>query len=465
MTEKRALASPFLLVLLGALSIFAAVWLIYWPALHGTWLWDDGYEIASNPLLSDPDGLVKIWRGEGALDYFPLKATLQWLLWRVWGANSTAWHALNIALHGVTALLLWRLLWRLGVRHAWFGAALFAAHPLAVESVAWMAELKNLLALAFVLTSFLVYLDYDENPRSSRLCGATLLFTAAMLCKSTVVMLPCILALFLWWKHGAAGARRLFSLIPFFVIAITLGLVTMSFQHQRAIGQTAIPVGDLDARIARGGLAIIFYTWKALWPVDLMPVYPRWQLEPLATHQLLAWPAIGCLFGWLWWRRTKAGRDIIFAAGTFLLSLIPILGFIGMAYMHASWVADHFAYPALPAVAGLFAGGVGMTCSLLRAWQWEIARSPCAAILVSLAALSWSYAGNFRNAAALWTHAVKANPGSAVAHNNLAIELARLHRFAAARAHFEVALRLDPQMRAARENLHVLETEVAGLVE
>src|SRR3972149_6275549 len=82
---------------LGAGAIVGLVWLIYWPALHGSWLWDDGYEGAHNSMLRHPAGLAKIWTGQGALDYFPLKATVQWILWRIWGANPTGWHAFSIA--------------------------------------------------------------------------------------------------------------------------------------------------------------------------------------------------------------------------------------------------------------------------------------------------------------------------------------------------------------------------------
>ncbi len=142
-----------------AAGIVGLVLFIYWPALHGGWLWDDGYEIADNPLLPDPAGLAKIWRGEGAVSYYPLKATVQWLLWRVCADDPTGYHLTSILLHALSSLLVWRLLGKLGVRHGWLGGLIFAVHPLAVESVAWIAELKNTLSLPFMLLSLCAYLD------------------------------------------------------------------------------------------------------------------------------------------------------------------------------------------------------------------------------------------------------------------------------------------------------------------
>lgn len=437
---------------LGAGAIVGLVWLIYWPALHGSWLWDDGYEVAHNSLLRNPAGLVKIWTGQGALDYFPLKATVQWILWRIWGANPTGWHAFSIALHGMNALLLWRLLHRLGLRQAWIGGLLFAVHPLAVESVAWVAELKNLLSLPLVFLSFGAYLDYDERGRSFDLWRAALLFLAAMLCKSTVVMLPCLLVLFLWWKHGTRGWRRRWSLVPFFAVALGLGLVTVWFQHQRAIGAADVAVGGMATRLARAGLALLFYAWKTVWPIELMPVYPRWPVSPPAVHQFLAWPILGAFFGWLWLKRNGWGRHVLFGAGAFVLNLAPILGFLAMAYMHASWVADHFVYAALPAAAGLFAGGVDAAVLRLAGPMRHFAAAALAALLVILVTLSWSYARIFRSPADFWSYAVEHNPDSSVAHNNLGNVFFAARQPTEAARHFAAAVRLEPGNAGMRIN-------------
>lgn len=427
--------------------------LIYWPALHGTWLWDDGYEVARNPALRTGAGLVDSWLGRGALDYFPLKATVQWILWQLWGGNTTGWHAASMALHAGNALLVWRLLHRLGLRRAWLGGLLFAVHPLAVESVAWIAELKNLLSLPGALLGFLAYLDYDERRRRRDLARAVGWFIAAMLCKSTVVMLPCILGLYLWWKHGRAAWSRWRSLVPFFAVALLLGLVTVWFQHERAIGAAEVPVGGMATRVARAGLAIFFYAGKALWPVELMPVYPRWPVDPPAGPQFLTWPLLGLLLGGCAGMRSPLGRHLLFGSGAFVLSLFPILGFLAMAYMHAGWVADHFAYVALPAVAGLFAGGVDLLRARSGAGLQRVVGPAAVALLLVLGALSWSYAWAFRSPAALWTYAVARNPASAVVRNNLGnVWLAAGQPEEAAR-HFGEAVRLEPAQAGFRINL------------
>lgn len=428
----------------GAALLVALVYWIYWPAIHGTWLWDDRYEIADNVLLRDPAGLARIWRGELAVSYYPVKATLQWLLFRIWGADVTGFHAVSIGLHALSALLLWGILRRLGLKQAWIGGFLFAVHPLAVESVAWMAELKNTLSLFLALLSFRAFIGYDDTRRRSDWITALLLFIAAMLSKTAVVTFPAVLLLLTWWRHGKVNRRDVIAVVPFFIVSAALGCVTVWFEHVRAIGDVPLDAGSAAVRVARAGLAVIFYAWKCAWPVDLMPVYPRWAIEPTGWGRFMPWIALAALAGLLCRHRTRAARHALFGAAVFGLNLLPILGFVSLGYLHAGWVADHFAYLSLTAFAGLAAGAIGSLCDQLSARQAQLAKCTVVAVILLLAARSRMYAAHFRSAEDLWTYGVARNPASSVAHNNLGnVHFAAGHAAAAARE-FSRAVELEP---------------------
>jgi Flp pilus assembly protein TadD len=433
--------------------LVAVVLAIYWPALHGEWLWDDAYEVAENPLLRDPAGLPRIWRGEAALDYFPLKATVQWVLFRGFGAEPFGWHAVSVAMHAVNALLVWGLLRKLELRRAWLAALLFAIHPVAVESVAWIAEFKNTLSLAPALLAFILFVDYDRTQARGRLAWSLACFTAAMLCKSTVAMLPCVLVLYVWWRHRAAAAARARSLIGFFAIAAVLGMVTIWFQHQRAIGGFDIPVGNAAVRVARAGLALSFYVRQLVWPVEVMPVYPRWAVDPPAWWQFLpwiAWAAVGAL---LWRRRDGEGRPVLFGLGAFVVNLLPILGFVAMAYMHVTWAADHFVYAALPAGAALLVMFIQGIESRLTSRLRVVGGAAVAGYVLCLGALSAVHAARFASPEKLWAYAVRVNPDSPLAQNNLGGVLLRAGDPQGAVARFSRSLELDPRNTGTRINL------------
>ncbi len=146
----------------AALLVFAGWW-IYFPVLHGGWVWDDRTDITQNTVLRDPAGWWKIWFAPESLDYYPLKTSVQWVQWRLWGLDSFGYHLTNLGLHVLSGFLLWILLRRLGLRLAWLGGLLFVVHPLAVESVAWVVELKNTLSLPLLLGAMIAYLRYDER--------------------------------------------------------------------------------------------------------------------------------------------------------------------------------------------------------------------------------------------------------------------------------------------------------------
>jgi tetratricopeptide (TPR) repeat protein len=440
----------------GAVLIVLAGWFVFSPALRGGWLWDDDREITENLLLRDTGGLRLIWFAAASPDFFPLKSTVQWIEWRLWKNDPSGYHALSIILHLLSALLVWRLVRKLGVRFAWLGGLLFAIHPLTVESVAWISEQKNTLSLPPLLLAMCAWLDFDERKQWRDLVLAVILFAAAMLCKTSVVMFPLVLLLHAWWKRGKITSRDLVCSLPFFTVSLVLGLVTVWFQQHHAIGDWAIPVGGYLTRLARAGLALCFYLSKSIVPVRLLPMYPRWNVDPPAIVQFLPWLFIGGVASWLWAKRSVAwARHGLFGFGCFAVNLAPVLGFVAMAYMRYTWVADHFAYLSLVPITGLAAAGAA-TLYQRVAVEWRpVAIAAAGGLVLALVLASRGYAGVFQNEETLWRHTLQHNPQAWAAHHNLGTTLLRSSRWEQAAQHFERAAALKPDFADAQNNLGV----------
>jgi protein O-mannosyl-transferase len=437
----------------GVLALLAA-W-VYAPSLHGTWLWDDGLEVTGNLALRSPGGWWQAWVHPAGMDYFPLKGTFQWVEWRLWGARPLGYHLVNLALHVASALLVWRLLSRLGTGAAYLGGLLFAVHPLAVESVAWISEFKNTVSLPFLLLAALGMVAFDATRRRGAWLGAIAAFVAALACKTSVVMFPFVLLLHAWWRRGRVGRRDLADAAPFFGASLILGLATVWFQATRAIGLAAVPA-PVPYRLAQAGWSLLSYLVHAVCPVGLAPLYAP---GPLGAVAALPYLAVLLLLGLAWARRDSGGRGVLLGAGWFLLNLVPVLGILPMAYSRISPQADHFAYVSLVGAVGLFAAAYSTFLRRLRG-QWGGVRyggaAGAVAVVLALGLLAQSahaYAAVFHDEETLWSTAVARNPSAWLAHNNLGrVELGE-GRVPEALVEFQTAARLRPDSPEAHANL------------
>ena len=200
--------------ILPAAAILAITLLAYLPATSGGFFSDDYSFLVHNRLINAPDGLRRIWLTTEAMDYFPVTYSALWLEWRLWGDHPAGYHVVNVLLHAAGAVLLWRVLRRLSVPGAWLAGALFAVHPVAAASAAWITELKNTLSLVFCAASLLVFLNFDERagpafPRFQlfKYLLSLALFLLALLSKTSVVMLPAVLLLCAWWRREGFPER------------------------------------------------------------------------------------------------------------------------------------------------------------------------------------------------------------------------------------------------------------------
>jgi tetratricopeptide (TPR) repeat protein len=431
----------------------AALW-IYQPALQGDWLWDDAQLVGDNAVVHDPNGLWKIWFDPGSLlDYQPLKVSVVWLQWQLWGDDRLGYHLTNVLLHIVGALLVWRLLNKFGLRLAWLGGLIFAVHPVQVESVAWIAELKNTLSLPPFLLAMCAWIDFEERGEKRDYFLALGLFLVAMLCKATMVMFPVVILLYAWWKRGRIGLNDLKASASFFVVSLVLGLVTAWFLHHYTMGDNAVPMGGFFSRLACAGLALSFYFSTSFLPVGLLPIYPHWVVDPPTLLQFLPWPILLAMIGGLWMKRKSWGRHTLLGLGFFLINLAPFIGFNAASYMKYTWVMDHILYIPIIGLIGLVVAGSGEMEKRVSASVRFCGIGLAATLVILLAWLSHADAAEYVNAETLWRYEIRHNPEAWLAYNNLGGALIETRRLPEAMEDYEEALRIKPDYADAHNNL------------
>ena len=349
----------------AALAVLAAVVCI--PSLGGGYILDDDVNITDNVTLRSWDGLPRIWTEFGSTQqYYPVTYSTWWLEYRLWQLAPMGYHAVTAAAHVLAVVLVWRLLVVLRVPGAWLAAAIFAVHPVCVESVAWVTELKNTLSLALATASTLCYLRFDPpeafgesgdaegGVRDGRYYAAALvLFVAAILAKSQVVVLPGVLVVIYWWKRGRVTWRELLPLAPMVVIGLLMSAATVWMEnHVNDTAVAELAISPLE-RLLIAGRALWFYPAKLLWPYPLLLTYPRWTIDTGQWWQYF-YPVAAIFVVWaLWSARGTIGRGPLAAVLIFIGLLLPVLGFANIAFMQFSFVADHFQYHAAVALIAL----------------------------------------------------------------------------------------------------------------
>jgi hypothetical protein len=347
--------------LLGLLLVAATV-LAYQPAWNAGFVWDDDDYVTANRLLSAPDGLKRIWFSlDSPSQYFPLTYTVFRLEHSVWGLSSTGYHWVNLLLHSANALVLWRLLKRLQVPGSWLAAGIFALHPVHVESVAWITELKNVLMLLFFLLTLFAWTEFLERPQNKSwpfYFLSLFLFALALFAKTTACTLPIVLLLVLWLKRRPITRARLIQTIPFFALSLGMGFVTIWWEryHQGTHGKL-FEMGLLD-RVLVASRAVWFYLAKLAWPVNLTFIYPRWKIDAANPVDYLWLAAGAAVCALVYFARRRLGRSVETALIFFVVTLAPVLGFIMLYTFRYSFVADHYQYVASIGPIALAAAGI-----------------------------------------------------------------------------------------------------------
>jgi protein O-mannosyl-transferase len=452
----RYLARPKRDYLLLALLLAVTTILAYQPAWHGGFIWDDDAYITNNELLTAPDGLRRIWFSlDSPSQYFPLVYTMFRFERAWWGLSPTGYHFVNILLHLANALILWSLLARLRVPGAWLAGAIFALHPVQVESVAWITERKNvLMGLFFLLTirAWVEFVDKQTKHRWFFYVLALLLYALALFSKTTACTLPAALLLILWLQGRRINQRQLVQLVPFVVLALGMGLLTVWWERYHQGTRGPLFAISPPERLLIASRAIWFYLGKLFWPSNLTFIYPRWIVSP--THLLeYAWlAALGGLCAVIFFARRYVGRSLEVAALFFVATLSPVLGFIMLYTFRYTFVADHYQY--LASIGPIALASVGITT---LAASFKVSRhfifGAAVCIVAALAVFTWRQSTMYADIEALWRTTIARNPGCWMAHNNLGIVLSQKGEIDEAIAHYRKTLEMSPDFADADYNL------------
>ncbi|MEN6459278.1 MAG: tetratricopeptide repeat protein [Thermoguttaceae bacterium] len=475
MNERRtSVINELLLAAALTLAVVAA----YWPALHGGFLWDDDGHV-TRPGLRSWEGLYRIWYEPGATQqYYPVLHTAFWIEHRLWGNAVLGYHLINVLLHATAALLVALVLRRLKVPGAMLAAAIFALHPVHVESVAWITEQKNTLSAVFYLAAMFVYLRFDETRKPLLYCVALGLFVLGLESKTVTATLPAAMLVIFWWQRGRLSWRRdVLPLMPLFALGAVAGVITAIFER-KLIGAEgeAFSLSFIES-LLMGSRALWFYLGKLLWPANLIFIYPRWQLDPSDWRQYVPLAAaLGLFAAALAARHRGPLAALLFFAGT----LFPVLGFCNVYPFIYSFVADHFQYLASLGVITLFAAAAtGLWQRLDASWRdrqaarrqptgkrrrpagTPVAVAPMPAIgvslslalLAALATLTWRQAGTYADLMTLYETTIERNPECWMAEDNLGVLLAENRRFEEAIPHHLRALQIKPNHVKALNNL------------
>lgn len=444
MKSRRSLA-----VGLGLL-IITLVW--YWPVTTFPFAaYDDHWYVYKNPAVVKGLSWEGIkWAGTAVVEgnWHPLTTLSHLADCSVFGLFAGGHHLTNLLLHAVNALLVWRLFKRL-TQSFWTGAlvaALFAWHPLNVESVAWVAERKNVLSTFFLILTLWTYLNYVEKPGPGRYALTLGLFALGLMSKPMLVTLPCLLLLLDYWplRRMNSGTpaettwgHLFWEKLPFFILTGVAIIVTLMAQNSSGAMKSLHEV-PLALRIFNAPVAYATYLSKAVWPVNLCVLYPLPERLPvlaaaasgvllaavtgLVLHWRLEFPWL--LAGWFW----------------FLGTLVPVIGIVQAG---SQALADRYTYVPLLGLFLMAAGGLN---------EWVRSRPhsrPIAVILscgfiVFCLLLTRQQIKCWRNSVELFKQAIVVNPGNAAAHDLLGAVLSGDGKPDEAIEHYRQAVRLKP---------------------
>jgi tetratricopeptide (TPR) repeat protein len=428
---------------LFAAALLAATLVAYWGVHRAGFVWDDDGHV-TRPEMRSLHGLWRTWFEPGSTQqYYPVLHSAFWLEHRLWGDAALGYHATNVLLHVAASFLLFRVLRRLRLPGARLAALVFALHPVAVESVAWISEEKNTLSAVFCLASALAYLEFDEGRRRGSYVLATALFAAALLSKSVAATLPAALLVIFWWRRGRLSWRGdVLPLMPWFILGAASGVMTAWMERTFIGARGGAYAMTLAKRFLVAGRAPWFYLGKLVWPAGLSFIYPHWNIDGRDARQYLYPSAVLAVLAVLFLLRNRS-RGPLAAALLYLGTLSPALGFVSVYPFIYSYVADHFQYMA--AAAAISAGCAGLTIAAGRLGRAGRAASmaAAAAAVAALAVLTVRQCALYADAETLWRGTIERNPGCWVAYGGLGDVYLRDGRVPEAVAAYERAIAID----------------------
>lgn len=433
--------------------------LAYRPVWDGTPLMDDDAYLIAKPELRSVSGLVKIWTEpqtspQGHLrQYHPLVNTVFWLADKGWGDAMTGYHLLNLFLHLTAALLFWKILRQLAIPGAWLAAAIFVLHPVQVDSVAWIAEIKNTLSAVFFFACIAAYLKFTETKAPKFYALSLILFLVGLLAKGTVGMAAIVLPILFWWKQGELNWKRdLRPLLPFVCAGVVSGIATVWMERKFGGAEGAAFAFSFLDRVLIAGRAFWFYLGKAVWPTNLLFVYPRWTTDPHVWSQYLFPVAVLVLFAGAWSLRNEC-RWFLTSFLIFTALLFPFLGFFNLVFFRLSFVSDHFQYFAILGLIVPLAAGAEVCLTGLRGTKRMVGYGLVIAIVAVLAILTAQHSPAYHDYRTCWNTVVKQNPDHWMSQVFQASAALREEDLNGALVHWRTALKNSPASPAIQSEL------------
>ena len=453
MNATQAIAKISKPVLAGTWFIVLATVAAYWPVFSAGFIWDDDAYVTNNPLLTAPDGWGRIWfSAHTQSQYFPLVFSTLRLENSIWGLNPLGYHLVNVALHIANALLIWALLRRLALPGAWLAAAMFALHPVQVETVAWVTELKNTESTLFYLLALFAWLNFFAGKGFKFYALALFTLALALFAKTTACTFPAV-ALLLAWLGGEPLPRcRIFQVLPFLAMGLGMGLVSVWWEGHLGNYDSQLHLlgGPLD-RILIASRALWFYAGKIFWPAEFIFTYPHWEIDASDWRQYV-WPFL-CLglVALLWLARKKLDRRVPLALLFFAIVLSPMLGFVPLFTFYLSYVADHYQYFACLGLLALFAGAAEKLAARL-ACPFTVQIVFALGLLFGLGQATWNQCHAYASLEALWLDTLKKNPRAWMADTNLGWLRVEQGDLAAGEQCYLAALAIHPDDAILRYN-------------
>jgi tetratricopeptide (TPR) repeat protein len=455
----------------GFAGIIFLTFISYVPAMSAGFIWDDDYHVTENQTLKTVDGLRKIWLEPGAVpQYYPLVHTSFWIEYRLWHLNPAGYHLINILLHALNAVLLLIIFQRFRIPGCFLIAAVFALHPVNVESVAWITERKNTLSGFFCLCSLLAalrfFIPYSEIPNPSAENAALsssrkfyflslALFLFALLSKTVTCTMPLILILLIWWKNGKVRIKDILLMFPFFIFSLFFSLFTIWIERNFVGAQGYDWTFSFLERCIIAGKAFWFYLYKLILPLNLCFTYPKWSIDSADFVQYLFPVSAIILLSVLFLLRKKSGKTLFVSLSCFMITIFPALGFIDYYPMKFSFAADHFQYLAGIAPAAFIIGTAGHFRPRIRIHKYA-GFITGTALVILFGFLTFSQSRIYKDQETLWQDTLSKNPDAWMAHINLGSILLDKGDAVHALSHFNEALRIKPDEPDAYLNLGIL---------
>lgn len=474
MTKKATILSEKYHGIMVVLLLAAIVLALYWPVTGYEFIaMDDNMYVVENPDIQkglSRQGISWAMTTLYAANWHPLTWLSLMADYERCGLNAAGYHVSSLLLHIFNTLLLFLVLRRM-TGETWeclTVAVLFGVHPLNIESVAWIAERKNLLSTFFWILTMFAYVRYVERPRWLRYLQTLFLFALGLMAKPMLVTLPFVLLLLDYWPlrrfpeesrrftadfpESASGRCTLSGLlkekIPFFLLSLCSVLITL---YAAKIGGAAKSIADFpfSRRIGNALIAYISYLEKMIWPVDLAIFYPYLTSRPMWKFAV----ALLLLIAITVFVVLKRSRHPYLAAGWFwyLITLLPVIGIIQVGFQS---MANRYAYVPLVGIFILIAWGVPeLLRTQIRRWCLPVA---AVALILILSFSTWVQLPHWRNSETAFRHALRVTEDNFIAHTGMGDVWLSRGDFQRARLNYRESLRIKPGYAEAHNNLAVI---------